>query len=248
MTAFFGWLSTNSTASYIFIVFLCSIVIALVVITFVAFFQGRKISFWPPSIGEKPLVNTFSKKTKINKSFSTGTIITPESPQEIREKIENFSELWLLGINLRRMVISSYGLFKERLSKGATLRILLIDPNSDLIPVLAQRSKVHSDPNAMKNSIEQTLHNLTELMSIDNKGIIEVHTLSIVPSYGLIMINPKNSNGQIRVTIYPHKAPPEDNPGFWFKNIVDDKWYKFFIEQFDLLWKISKPFNIRIEN
>jgi len=97
----------------------------------------------------------------------------------------------------------------------------------------------------MKSSIEQTLQNLCELMAIESRGTIEVRTLSYVPSFALIMINPKSPDGQIRVTLYPYKAPPEENPGFWLKPDVDYKWYNFFIEQFDMLWKISKPFEIK---
>lgn len=54
MAEFFQWLSNNPVVETILIVFLCILVLSIIVIYLVAFFQGRDISFFPPKIGQKP--------------------------------------------------------------------------------------------------------------------------------------------------------------------------------------------------
>lgn len=54
MAEFFNWLSSNPIATTTVIVSFGFVITAITLIYVVAFFQGRSISFWPPSIGEKP--------------------------------------------------------------------------------------------------------------------------------------------------------------------------------------------------
>ena len=55
MSDFFRWLSSNTVAATTLIVFLSVVLTSTVLMYLVAFFQGRKISFWPPRIGAKPV-------------------------------------------------------------------------------------------------------------------------------------------------------------------------------------------------
>jgi len=52
--AFFNWLSSNPAATTTLVVAFGLIVVAVVAIYLVAFFQGREISIWPPKIGARP--------------------------------------------------------------------------------------------------------------------------------------------------------------------------------------------------
>ena len=54
MAEFFNWLSSNPIATTTVIVSFGVVITATTIIYVVAFFQGRSISFWPPSIGERP--------------------------------------------------------------------------------------------------------------------------------------------------------------------------------------------------
>jgi serine/threonine protein kinase len=54
MGNFVDWLSHNQAASATIIVAFSLMVVTLIVIYAVAFFQGRAVSFWPPKIGPKP--------------------------------------------------------------------------------------------------------------------------------------------------------------------------------------------------
>jgi len=71
MADFFNWLSSNPLATTTLIVSFGVGVTATTLIYVIAFLQGRSISFWPPSIGEKPS--------------------QPQKPESAREKTQPFS-------------------------------------------------------------------------------------------------------------------------------------------------------------
>ncbi len=53
MSEFFAWLSANSLATSVLIIAFGLVVVVMILIYFIAFLQGREISFWPPKIGQK---------------------------------------------------------------------------------------------------------------------------------------------------------------------------------------------------
>jgi len=53
MSQIFQWVTSNPLAGLITLITFSIIVISVVIIYLVAFFQGREISFWPPKIGVK---------------------------------------------------------------------------------------------------------------------------------------------------------------------------------------------------
>jgi hypothetical protein len=63
MDGFFKWLSSDPVATTLLIVAFGVVVILVTVIYLMAFFQGRPISFWPPSVGAKP-----DKPSLVNKA------------------------------------------------------------------------------------------------------------------------------------------------------------------------------------
>ena len=112
----------------------------------IAFLQGREIIFWPQKIGEKPksderikLISQEDIKTPLAYVFGT-------KPTSLDEEIDNFSDFCILGMNLKRTLTSYYGLLESKLSHGGDLKFLLIDPNSDVIQLIAQRNYVYRDP------------------------------------------------------------------------------------------------------
>jgi hypothetical protein len=51
----FKFFAANSSAALIVALTICFLVICVATMYIVAFVQGRSITFWPPSIGERPV-------------------------------------------------------------------------------------------------------------------------------------------------------------------------------------------------
>lgn len=54
MADFFQWLSSNSIATNTLVVSFGFLIISVILIFVIAFFQGREVVFWPPKVGTKP--------------------------------------------------------------------------------------------------------------------------------------------------------------------------------------------------
>jgi hypothetical protein len=61
------FLSTNSTAALVFAIAVIFLAMTIAVIYVLAFVQGRSISFWPPSIGERPKSETLPASDSAHK-------------------------------------------------------------------------------------------------------------------------------------------------------------------------------------
>lgn len=154
----------------------------------------------------------------------------------------NFSEIYISGMNLRRTATSHIGLFESRLREGATLKFLLVDPDSDAVSIIAERNYVYRDAEILKSVIESSLESLRQIGAGQNvKGSPEVKVLRYVPSYGLTIIDPNRTGARIRVDVYPYRVPPEDSPCFWLERDKDGKWFQFFLAQFRAMWESAKP-------
>jgi hypothetical protein len=165
-------------------------------------------------------------------------------PSSFEAEVKEFTELCVSGMNLRRVATSHFGLFEGRLSEGANLRFLLVDPDSDAVPIIADRNYVYRDPEKLKAAIESSLESLVRLgTGRPIKGSIEIRVLRYVPSYGLTLVDPDRLTGRIRVDLYPYRVPPENYPCFWIEGKTNGKWYQFFRDQFQALWDAAKPIN-----
>ncbi len=243
MLDFFNWLSGGSVSSIVFIVTICLLIFGIALAYAVAFFQGREISFWPPKIGAKPAWKNTSKPKKWYRSnaFKSISEVFQTEPTSLDEEISDFTELYVVAMNMRRTLTNYYGIFEHKLKDGANLRFLLVDPTSDAVPIIAERNYVYRDVEKLQEAIQSTLDNLSYLAKTKPvKGSLEFKVLRFVPSFGMTLVNPERPDGKIRVDLYPYRVPPDTYPSFWVTRESDEHWYQFFLEQFYLLWESGK--------
>lgn len=72
MIDFFNWLAGGSISSLLFIIVVATMGISIPLIYLIAFFQNRNISFWPPTIGQRPSKDLLLKDKKL-KGANTNT-------------------------------------------------------------------------------------------------------------------------------------------------------------------------------
>ncbi|MCP4143207.1 MAG: hypothetical protein GY755_23450 [Chloroflexi bacterium] len=71
MSQILQWLTSNPLVGMITLITFLLIVISVVVIYLVAFFQGQEISFWPPQISQKPETIVKNRQIVKNKEITT---------------------------------------------------------------------------------------------------------------------------------------------------------------------------------
>jgi len=157
------------------------------------------------------------------------------------DKFQRAKNIYIAGTTLTRTVTNYLGVFEQRLKEGASIRIVIIDPNGDAAKQAAVRSYGVKDDDFYRNRIKPTLDLLNILASLpDLKGRLELRFLPYMPSFGLVLVDPDTADGNIYVEIYQHKSL-EPHPSFLLNARRDEKWYRFFRHQFETLWSSARP-------
>ncbi len=142
----------------------------------------------------------------------------------------------LAGITLSRTVREYQDVFENRLAAGAGLRFIVIDAASTAPRQAVLRSKGGVQDSFYTDLLRPTIARICFLTDLAQApGKVELGLLPYAPSFGLFVIDPDKPHGRIIVEIYQHKSLAL-NPTFELSAQRDDRWYKFFREQFNLLW------------
>jgi hypothetical protein len=142
-----------------------------------------------------------------------------------------------VGVSLSRTVRDCLAEFENCLEAGASIRLMVIDPASSAPRQARLRSKSGVEDSFFVDLVRTTVARLCILAELgDLPGTLELGLLPYVPSFGLFLIDPDEPHGRIIVEVYQHKSLAF-NPTFELDAQRDAQWYRFFREQFDLLWE-----------
>jgi hypothetical protein len=177
---------------------------------------------------------------KVLENIRASSFFVAEQPR-YDEKLEKAKKIDIAGATLTRTVTNHLGIFEHRLKEGAHIRLIIIDPQSDAVKQAALRSYGVQGDSFYRDRIKPTIDLLNILASLpQQKGKLELRFLPFMPSFGLKLIDPDSIDGNIVVEIYQHKSL-EPNPTFMLDGNRDEKWYRFFQNQFEVLWSSSRP-------
>jgi hypothetical protein len=94
--------------------------------------------------------------------------------------------------------------------------------------------------------VEDTLIRLAEISnSVSNsKGTLEVRVVDYLPPWTLIAINPSDPDGFMSIRLTTFRISNDRRPSFDLRRKVDNKWFLFFLEQFEAVWKEAKKVDL----
>lgn len=164
--------------------------------------------------------------------------------------IQSANNIDMCGVTLTTAVNRQLSSIRERLSVGATVRVLVVDPTSNALKISDLRSE---DPNVeyYRFKLEATFQDLVYLYQYQsrncntNKGKFEVRLLPYPPSFAIYSFDARRPTGQVIVEIYPHVTGWGNEPAFDLLPTRDGKWYEYFVDQFEFMWKSAKPFEVK---
>jgi len=163
---------------------------------------------------------------------------------ENQMKVAN--QIDLCGVTLTSTINRQLSNLRERIRQGATVRVLIADPESLALKMSDLRSE---DPNGeyYRQKLETTLQDLEYLhqhqvkLGTEAKGRFEVRLLQFAPSFGIFSFDTHRSNGTALVEMYPHVSGWGAEPCFDLVPQRDGVWYDYFVDQFEQMWKGAKP-------
>ncbi|RIK73280.1 hypothetical protein DCC62_17710 [candidate division KSB1 bacterium] len=146
------------------------------------------------------------------------------------------TEIWAAGISLVSIIRPYDNFYLQKLRDGCNLRFLLLDPNSKAAEVW---NKKQQTPTAKKD-IKLSLQSLDNLIKHRNlKGKCEVRLAQAFLPFSLVIVNGQKDYGKMTVEMLAYKKNLHDRPHLQLTKRDHEKWFRFFSDQFEILWQDS---------
>jgi len=152
---------------------------------------------------------------------------------ELSAKTNKSKNILLIGVSLSRTIRTYLSILSENLQQGASIRVLLVDPNSPSAEIAANRLPESINIERTRNDIENTLITLESIK--EKRGGIEIRTINNPMSFGGILLDIDTPHGIMYLEYYSFKMTDEDIPKLILKP-NDEFWYEHFASQAEKLW------------
>ena len=161
------------------------------------------------------------------------------NPYELRESIAQAKEVILVGLTFTQTIQSFSSPFEQVLSRNDKIRFLIIKEKSAAAKMAAFRNNLRRTQEKVDNLIDNTLTRLAEISSSvpGSQKNLEVRVIDYLPPWTLIAIDPHESGGYMWLRLTTFRVPNDKRPGFELKRKLDNKWFPFFLEQFEAIWQ-----------
>jgi hypothetical protein len=142
------------------------------------------------------------------------------------------------GITLVGTSNNLIAVFTACLAKSGRVRLLMIDPNDKALEVAAHRFLKHQDPVMFRREAEHALDNFSGIYKEPKaKNNFKLGFVHNVPPYSIWVIDANTPQAEIWVSLYSFRDDPE--PSFHILPYKDAKYFRFFQQQFELMWQAS---------
>ena len=158
-------------------------------------------------------------------------------PVSLEERLANAKQVYLLGVNLHGIVSQYQGLFSMRAQDGCQFKFITTAPEFYGLGVPTSWYGSQKEKNPALNLTKDTIKKLIRKVGQDE---VELRYTPCPPPYTLLIIDPDKSGGEVQVEFYTYEGNPHKRPHFILKRDIDPRWYDFFREEFDLVWKQSQ--------
>ncbi|MEW5871780.1 MAG: hypothetical protein AB1894_21105 [Chloroflexota bacterium] len=142
---------------------------------------------------------------------------------------------FLIGVSLRRTFGDYYALLEDKLQRGDTVRILVLDPNSAAVEAIAKRVYKDVSIERSRGSIKDSLRSMHHL-KLRTGGKLEIRVTDYPVTIGGILTDPNTTHGKLFLENYTYKMRDIDLPKILLQS-KDEQWYEFYKSQMDTLWE-----------
>jgi Domain of unknown function (DUF5919) len=156
------------------------------------------------------------------------SLFRTDFPEDLERRRASASSLLLIGMSMTRTVQSgSLVELRQMLGSGGKIRVLVLDPTSDVLVRAASEHRPHAiTAERLKRRIEATLDELTDLRNTTD-GDLEIRVAPFIPQMGINAIDVADPDGLIVLQHYEHKPVGESAPIFSLRP-ADGFWYEHF--------------------
>lgn len=173
------------------------------------------------------------------------TVLERVYPAEYDKDFERAGELWMTGSNMRRIATDDgdgYYLqcIKEIIRTGGTVKLLMNHPDSPVLEYsMMQDPAGAKNLDAYKKVVRDNLAAFCRIRAGEGGKNLQIRTINYMPTFGLDIMN--GSHPELAIVYVRFYPLPKRNVALADRPIVkfnrnDDRWCKFFLEQFENHW------------
>lgn len=158
------------------------------------------------------------------------------SRSELQTRTKSSQSALFWGINFTRTIPLLVDDFEQGLQNNLKLRFLMIKPRSQASQAASFRNRTQN-VTEINETIERNIRIIAGLATRSSSGEIEVRVIDYLPPYTIIAFDPERPNGVMFIRLTTFRVPNERRPTIQLRRTDDEFWYKFFLEQFEMVWK-----------
>ena len=170
---------------------------------------------------------------------------------ELDKYLKTAVEIDFCGVTLTATITRNFFSIRERLLNGASMRLLIADPDSLALEMTALRSEIPADVDLFAKRLASTSKDIGNLFQAspdtpqDRQGEsastnLSVRLLPYAPSFLILRFKASNGDQTIVIQIYPHRGGYATPPVFILRPERDKRWYEYFAHQFEQMWITAK--------
>ncbi len=157
--------------------------------------------------------------------------------KEITSRMENASDLLLIGANLYSTIQMHYLLLENRLRTGKQVRILLVNPTSNACEIVAKRRYRPITTEQYASQVKSSLQTLAALKK-ETSGNLELHVIDDPVGLGGIFTDMSRSEGRVFIWNHSYKSKEVARPKLDLQK-SDGYWFEFYCDEARALWDDS---------
>ena len=123
--------------------------------------------------------------------------------------------------------------YKEKMTDGCNIKILILDPDSEAVQVY-NKGRDHTNTERVIRTQLQTIRRLTEFQA---KGKCEVRLLPFFLPFAIFAVDPQKETGSMIVEFRGYKIWIDQRPHVFLKAEDSPRWFSHFKQQFDRAWE-----------
>ena len=152
-------------------------------------------------------------------------------------------EIFIGGTSLLSISTGSRELLKEKALSGITVKLLVIDPDSEIVEIITRQiggKATFRDEIKTSLLLLQKLQDEIEETDPSAKGKLLVHTYKTIPSHSFISVDEGHSNGFMIADIGPYLGRNHPRPSMMLVKKKNGL-YEYYVELNRTFWEESQP-------
>ncbi|MFC5267901.1 hypothetical protein ACFPJ1_37795 [Kribbella qitaiheensis] len=165
-------------------------------------------------------------------------VLLREFPEDLIRQRAEANDILLIGIALARTIQGGRDDFYRALTRGARLRVLLLDPTDEELVRQGALVRPPGRTALLSQRIKTTLDELDELRT-STGGDLEIRVAQFVPPLGVNLLRSVRS-ASITIQHAEHHPAGEPGPIMHFDESAGG-WFSFYERQAERLWNAGTP-------